>query len=210
MTRSKIKSVLAATLVAGALAGTLTGCGPAASPQPAAAGQPLDAAESAGGSQAAGDAQAAGGARAAGDAQAAGGAVGVPASLKFTGKTLDGKSFDAATMAGKPTILWFWAPWCATCASEAMSIADLRDKYAGRLNILGIAGMGNNKDMHEFVSDLEVGAVPHLDDEPGKLWKKFGITEQSTYVILDSAGKVVVKSYLDDLQLTTKVKSLVA
>jgi thiol-disulfide isomerase/thioredoxin len=134
----------------------------------------------------------------------------VPASLKFTGKTLDGKSFDAATMAGKPTILWFWAPWCATCASEAMSIADLRDQYADRLNILGIAGLGNNKDMHEFVSDLEVGAVPHLDDEPGKLWKKFGITEQSTYVILDRTGKVVVKSYLDDLQLTTKVKSLVA
>lgn len=136
--------------------------------------------------------------------------VTVPASLKFTGTTLDGKSFDAATMAGRPTILWFWAPWCATCASEAQSIADLQDEYAGRLNILGIAGMGNNKDMHEFVSDLEVGAVPHLDDEPGRLWKKFGITEQSTYVILDRAGKVVVRSYLDDLQLTTKVKSLVA
>jgi thiol-disulfide isomerase/thioredoxin len=134
----------------------------------------------------------------------------VPASLKFTGTTLDGKTFDAATMAGKPTILWFWAPWCATCASEAMSIADLRTEYAGRVNILGIAGMGNNEDMHEFVSDLEVGTVPHLDDEPGKLWKKFGITEQSTYVILDRAGEVVARSYLDDLQLTTKVKSLVA
>ena len=91
-----------------------------------------------------------------------------------------------------------------------MSISDLRDEYAGRLNILGIAGLGDNKDMHEFVADLEVGAVPHLDDEPGKLWKKFGITQQSTYVILDRAGKVVTTSYLDDLQLTTEVKSLVA
>ena len=134
----------------------------------------------------------------------------VPAALRFTGKTLDGASFDAVRMAGKPTILWFWAPWCATCASEAMSIADLQDQYAGRLNILGIAGMGDNKAMHEFVSDLEVGAVPHLDDGPGKLWKKFGITQQSTYVILDRAGQVVTTSYLDDLQLTTKVKSLVA
>jgi len=193
VTVPKIKSVLAATAVVGALAG----CGsvaapPAAAPQPAAAAQSADAVQPA-------DA-----------AQAAGAPAVVPASLKFTGKTLDGKTFDAATMAGKPTILWFWAPWCATCASEAMSIADLREKYADQLNILGIAGMGNNKDMHEFVSDLEVGAVPHLDDEPGELWKKFGITEQSTYVILDKAGKVVVRSYLDDLQLTTKVKSLVA
>jgi len=134
----------------------------------------------------------------------------VPASLAFTGRTLDGTAFDAATLAGRPTILWFWAPWCATCASEAMSIADLHDEYGDRLNILGIAGMGGNEEMHEFVSDLEVGAVPHLDDQPGAIWKKFGITEQSTYVILDRTGRVVVSSYLDDLQLTSRVKALVA
>ena len=193
MSVPRIRALIAATVAAGALAG----CGAVAASSEKA---PLPVAE-----QAAEPAAASGSA----DPGAAAPVV-VPASLKFKGKTLDGKSFDAATMAGKPTILWFWAPWCATCASEAMSIADLRDEYAGRLNILGIAGMGNNKDMHEFVSDLEVGAVPHLDDEPGRLWKKFGITEQSTYVILDRAGKVVVSSYLDDLQLTTKVKSLVA
>ncbi|MGW4944119.1 TlpA family protein disulfide reductase [Actinoplanes sp. NPDC004185] len=176
-------------LVAGVCLGLLAGCGPAAS-EPVAAREPVPAAQPAG---------------AASEPAAA-----VPASLTFTGRTLDGKAFDAATMAGKPAILWFWAPWCATCASEAMSIADLQQEYAGRLNILGIAGMGTNKDMHEFVADLEVGAVPHLDDEPGTLWKKFGITQQSTYVILDRAGRIVATDYLDDLQLTTKVKSLVA
>jgi len=136
--------------------------------------------------------------------------VTVPATLTFTGKTLDGTAFDAASLAGKPTILWFWAPWCATCASEAMSIHDLRKEYAGRLNILGVAGMGDNADMHEFVSDLEVEAVTHLDDGPGKIWKKFGITEQSIYVVLDATGKVLLTSYLDDLQLTQQVKALVA
>jgi len=175
------------------LAGLLAACGsPAAAPPPAVAPPPTGV----GGP--------------AGVVPAASPATAVPATLKFTGTTLDGKAFDAAGLAGKPTILWFWAPWCATCASEAMSIADLQERYAGRLNILGIAGMGSNKDMHEFVSDLEVGAVPHLDDEPGRLWKKFGITQQSTYVILDPAGAVVTNGYLDDLQLTTKVKSLVA
>jgi thiol-disulfide isomerase/thioredoxin len=129
--------------------------------------------------------------------------------LAFTGKTLDGAAFDAKTMAGKPTILWFWAPWCATCASEAQSINDLRTEYGDKLGILGIAGMGNNKDMHRFVSDLEVRNV-NLDDQAGVLWKKFGITEQSTYVLVDRTGKVVTTSYLDDLQLTDKVKLLVA
>ncbi|WP_239163618.1 TlpA family protein disulfide reductase [Paractinoplanes rishiriensis] len=136
--------------------------------------------------------------------------VTVPETLKFSGTTLDGKKFNAATFAGKPTILWFWAPWCATCASEAWTVADLAETYQDRLGILGIAGMGNNKDMHEFVADMEVGAVPHLDDQAGKIWKKFKITQQSLYVVLDRTGKVVTTGYLDDRQLTEQVKSLVA
>ena len=134
----------------------------------------------------------------------------VPATLRFTGKTLDGAAFDATTVAGKPTILWFWAPWCATCASEAQSIADLATEYRGQLGILGIAGLGTNKAMHQFVSDLNVGDVPHLDDQAGAIWKKFKITQQSTYVFLDRTGQVVKTGYLDDLQLTAEVKTLVA
>ncbi|GIM88236.1 redoxin domain-containing protein [Paractinoplanes toevensis] len=134
----------------------------------------------------------------------------VPASLQFTGQTLDGAAYNAAALAGKPAILWFWAPWCATCASEAQSIADLADEYQGRLGILGIAGLGSNKDMHAFVSDLEVDAVPHLDDQAGAIWKRFKITQQSWYVFLDRTGKVTKVGYLDDLQLTAEVKTLVA
>jgi thiol-disulfide isomerase/thioredoxin len=134
----------------------------------------------------------------------------VPASLQFSGKTLDGDAYNAAALAGRPAILWFWAPWCATCASEAQSIGDIAKEYQGRLGILGIAGLGNNRDMHQFVSDLEVGDVPHLDDQAGVIWKKFKITQQSWYVFLDRTGKVVKIGYLDDLQLTNEVKTLVA
>jgi thiol-disulfide isomerase/thioredoxin len=134
----------------------------------------------------------------------------VPAALRFTGKTLDGASFDAATLAGKPAILWFWAPWCATCASEAQSIGDLADEYRGRLGILGVAGLGENRAMHEFVADFELATVPHLDDKAGLIWKRFKITQQSWYVLLDRSGTVVKTGYLDDLQLTAEVKTLVA
>jgi thiol-disulfide isomerase/thioredoxin len=130
--------------------------------------------------------------------------------LGFTGKTIDGAPFDAAALAGKPALLWFWAPWCATCAAQAGSVTNVQAEYGDKLNVLGIAGMGDNADMHEFVSDLEVGTVRNLDDEAGVLWKKFGITEQSTYVLVDRSGGIVTTGYLDDLELTTKVKSLVA
>jgi thiol-disulfide isomerase/thioredoxin len=137
-------------------------------------------------------------------------AAAVPDTLNFTGKTLDGATFDASTLAGRPALLWFWAPWCATCASEAQSINDLEDEYGDRLAIIGIAGMGTNTDMHRFVADLDVTTVPNLDDQAGVLWRRFGVTEQSTYVVIDRSGTVVATGYLDDLQLTDKVKSLVA
>jgi thiol-disulfide isomerase/thioredoxin len=128
--------------------------------------------------------------------------------LGFQGRTLDGKAFDASTMAGKPAILWFWAPWCATCAQEAQSISDLAVDYRGKIGILGIAGMGDNQQMHQFVSDLDVGDVPHLDDQTGTLWRNFGITQQSTYIFVDRTGHIVKTGYLDDLALTAEVKKL--
>jgi hypothetical protein len=128
----------------------------------------------------------------------------------FTGRTLDGRAYDASALAGKPALLWFWAPWCATCASQAGAVTDMQVTHGDRLGILGVAGMGDNAAMHEFVADMEIGGVTNLDDAAGTLWKRFGITEQSTYVLIDRAGAVVKSGYLDDLQLTTEVTSLVA
>jgi thiol-disulfide isomerase/thioredoxin len=136
-------------------------------------------------------------------------AVTVPASLKFTGTTLDGKPFDGASMAGRPVVLWFWAPWCATCAGEAPTVADLATTFKGKVSVLGVAGMGPEKDMHQFVTDGEVGHITHLSDNAGVVWKRFGITEQSLYVLIDRNGKVVSKGWLDSLQLPERVAKLV-
>lgn len=126
-------------------------------------------------------------------------AEGVPQTLRFTGKTLAGDTYDAAQLAGKPTVLWFWAPWCATCASQASSVADAAREYKGEVNFLGVAGLDNSTTaMRQFVKDLDVGNVRHLDDQAGVVWRKFAIKEQSTYVMLDSSGKVIQNGWLDD------------
>lgn len=135
--------------------------------------------------------------------------AGPPGTLAFTGRTLDGRPYDAAALAGKPALLWFWAPWCATCASQAGAVTDMQATYGDRLGVLGIAGMGDNAAMREFVTDMEVGGVTNLDDAAGTLWKRFGITEQSTYVLVDRAGSVIGTGYLDHQQLTARVAELV-
>jgi thiol-disulfide isomerase/thioredoxin len=132
----------------------------------------------------------------------------VPATLTFGGTTLDGKPFDAASLAGRPTVLWFWAPWCATCFGQAASVSDMQDEFGTKVNLLGIAGLGDAKEMKEFVTDGQVGDVIHLNDQAGAVWKKFEITEQSTYVFLDRDGKVLGKGWMDSVDFEGKVAEL--
>ncbi|BCB88922.1 redoxin domain-containing protein [Phytohabitans suffuscus] len=132
----------------------------------------------------------------------------VPATLKFSGTTLDGKAFDAAGLAGRPTVLWFWAPWCATCFGQAASVSDMQAEFGGKVNLLGVAGLGDANEMKEFVTDGQVGNVTHLNDQTGAVWKKFKIVEQSTYVFLDRDGKVLSTGWMDSLDFEGKVAEL--
>jgi len=130
-------------------------------------------------------------------AQAGAGTAAVPKALRFTGTTVEGKPFDAATLAGKPVVLWFWAPWCPTCMRQSTAVRDTAARYQGKVNVVGIAGQDDLAAMRKFVKDQNVGSVPHVADEPGAVWKRFGVSAQSTYVVLDGAGKVTHKGYLD-------------
>lgn len=134
----------------------------------------------------------------------------VPEILKFTGTTLDGKAFDGATLAAKPAVLWFWAPWCPKCRAQAEATAEVANDYKGRVNVVGVAGLDKPDAMRDFVSERKVGDFPHLSDEAGAIWKRFGVIEQSTYVVLDAKGNKVFTGNLPAGEgLSEKVAELV-
>jgi thiol-disulfide isomerase/thioredoxin len=138
-----------------------------------------------------------------------GGKAQVPKELNFTGTTVDGKAFDAKTLAGKPTVLWFWAPWCPKCRAQAGETAKVAADYQGKANVIGVAGLDKNAAMKDFVSQTGTGSFPHLSDEAGEVWKRFAVTEQSRYVILDKDGKTVYEGVLPGGEgLTEKVAGL--
>ncbi|MFI9642552.1 redoxin domain-containing protein [Micromonospora sp. NPDC051925] len=132
----------------------------------------------------------------------------VPDALRFTARTLDGTAFSAADLAGRPVVLWFWAPWCATCASQAWTVAEIAPKYRDTVPIVGVAGLGEQKAMRSFVTEFELAGTPQLDDRAGALWRRFEIVEQSTFVIIDRDGKVVHQGFLDGEDLTRRVAAL--
>ncbi|MDG4840909.1 redoxin family protein [Micromonospora sp. WMMD967] len=132
----------------------------------------------------------------------------VPDVLRFTGTTLTGDAFDAARFAGKPVVLWFWAPWCATCASQAWTVAEIAPKYRDTVPIVGVAGLGEQRAMKDFVTEFELAGTTQVDDRKGALWKRFKVTEQSIFVIIDRTGAVVHRGFLDGEALSARVAAL--
>ena len=124
----------------------------------------------------------------------------VKVDLTFTVSTLDGRTFHGASLAGKPALLWFWTPWCPTCAAEAPHIRQVADTYAGKITVIGVAGQDEIANMRRFVDLTKVDNITHLADTQGVVWQRFGVTALSSYVLLVS-GAIVYRGYLDDADL---------
>ncbi|TDC80971.1 redoxin domain-containing protein [Actinomadura sp. 7K507] len=122
--------------------------------------------------------------------QGSGGAGGdVHEALKFEGETLDGKAFDGASLAGKPVVFWFWAPWCPKCLSEGPDVAKAAGKYGDRVSFVGVGGLEKGKArLREFVSRTGTEGLTHLDDRTGKLYSHFKVTSQSSFVFMAPDG----------------------
>ena len=124
----------------------------------------------------------------AGTGRTAGSDVAATAVLPLEGRTLDGVPFDSSHLAGGPAVLWFWAPWCTICRVEAPVLAEVAGEYAGRVAVIGVAGRGDVPSMQDFVADTVTGSFPHLVDEEGRLWNRFGVVSQPAFVFVDRTG----------------------
>jgi len=58
--------------------------------------------------------------------------------LVMNGTLPDGKAFSTASLAGKYYLIDFWGTWCVPCMAAMPHLQDLKKKYAGKLEILGI------------------------------------------------------------------------
>lgn len=58
--------------------------------------------------------------------------------LAMNGTLPDGKAFSTASLAGKYYLIDFWGTWCVPCMAAMPHLQDLKKKYAGKLEILGI------------------------------------------------------------------------
>lgn len=128
--------------------------------------------------------------------------------LEFTATTVDGKPFDGRSLIGKPAVLWFWAPWCPVCLQQAPGVRKAVEQYGDRVAVVGVAGLDKAAAMPEFIRLAKVESITTLSDETGEVWKRFGITSQSIFVLIDATGTVTFRGRLDADEVPGRVAEL--
>jgi thiol-disulfide isomerase/thioredoxin len=130
--------------------------------------------------------------------------------LQFAAKTVDGKDFSGQSLAGKPAVLWFWAPWCPKCQREAPSVGRVAQANPA-VTFVGVAAEDQVPAMQDFVSKYQLGFFTHLADVDASVWQRFGVTAQPAFAFISANGSVdVVKSALAEQSLAGRVGTLAA
>ncbi|MDQ3433052.1 MAG: redoxin domain-containing protein [Actinomycetota bacterium] len=125
--------------------------------------------------------------------------------------TLDGDSFDFASLSGQPTVLWFWAPWCTICRAEAPDVAKVAQRLGTDVRVLGIPGRGEEPAMRQFVADTGLGDMTHVVDASGEIWSTFGVVEQPAFAFIDGAGEIeVVNGTMSAEEFETAARALLS
>jgi len=95
-------------------------------------------------------------------------------------------SLASLTLEGRPTLLWFWAPWCEICNAEASTVKKLARTAKERLRVVGVGGGRDSvKAGRDFLERHGLEAMSVVYDEPGRVWDGFGIGPQPAAVLLD-------------------------
>ena len=134
----------------------------------------------------------------------------VPKVLDFTAATVDGGTFAGADLAGKPAVIWFWAPWCPVCKQGAGEVVAAAEELGGDVAFVGTAGLsGSVEDMQAFVDDTGSGSIPHIADVDGAVFTRFEVVQQDTFAFVGSDGTVtLVDGYSADPDLVGTAREL--
>jgi len=112
-------------------------------------------------------------------------------SPRLSAMTLSSDSFDLASQEPRPTVIYFFAPWCKYCALSSDNLnrlRRLRDEDA--LRIVAVAlDWENSDEVKQFAERHELNVPVLLGDAAiARDWKIYGFP---TYYVLDSESRVV-------------------
>ena len=127
----------------------------------------------------------------------------------FSSTTLEGQAVTQADYEGKPTIMWFWAPWCSVCRGEAPTLSKVASELDGSVDVVGVAALGSVDEMKTFVSDTGIENFTQLADPDAEVWSVFGVASQPAFAFISSDGSIeVVQGSIGEEEILERAATL--
>lgn len=117
----------------------------------------------------------------------------------------------------KPTLLVFWASWCAPCLREISLLKKMIEHSKGEIDIIGVSVDSDVEKARKIIAQYAL-KYTNLIDKDGKVSELFGVKETPTLFLINSAGRIqergtriksLVPQLLELLKKQTKVPSVV-
>ena len=107
--------------------------------------------------------------------------------------TLDGRRITASDLAGKVTLINFWATWCGPCRAEIPDLIALQERYRDHLQIIGISEDEEAADaVRAFAAAHKINyTIAMSSDAIRRVFP--GVVALPTSFVLDRQGRVAQK-----------------
>ena len=113
--------------------------------------------------------------------------------LSLSLPTFTGGTISSAELAGKPTVLNFYASWCQVCNREMPDFQAVHDTLGAKVNFLGVNPQSNDSDTAQAEMVHRTGIhYPTARDHHDDLLRLFNTSGAlPTTLFIDASGKVV-------------------
>lgn len=102
-----------------------------------------------------------------------------------------GDTISSGSLAGKITVIDFWASWCGPCRGKHPELIELYEKFQGeKFNMVGIS---IDADSESWLKAIEQDQLPWMNalDKEQVLWKELGLVAIPFTCLLDEQGEII-------------------
>lgn len=127
--------------------------------------------------------------------------------------TYDGSNFNLSSLQGKYVVLDFWGTWCGPCVSGMPKMKTYRDKYKGKLEIVGIASESDNGERWiKFLTNHSEYNWPQVLSKKNEedFILKFNVAGFPTKIIVGPDGLIVNRYVGEDDEIYKKLDELLS
>lgn len=114
----------------------------------------------------------------------------------FNLKDLDGTPVTSTELAGKVTLVDFWATWCVPCRKSMPELQVLQDEFADM--DFAVVGISIDEAKHrgrveDFVEDHEIDYTIAMDSEKSPAWHTYRVKAIPAAFLIDREGQIVAQ-----------------